>query len=261
MHRQLSEIELLNLEPYKLNVLGVRFISVSVERVLTLFEDVVESDRKESVYFINADCLNISSRDEPYRDILNSQDLVLPDGIGIAMACRMIGERMVANLNGTDLLPHICDMCVSKGYSIFLLGAAETVAARMQANLVKNWPGLNVCGEQHGYFDSETEIDQVLAKINAAKPNIVLVAFGAPHQEKWIDRYKHRVQANLLMGVGGLFDFFSGDKKRAPEWMRNNGLEWLYRLYLEPNRLWKRYILGNPAFIYRVFKWRKTLRR
>lgn len=239
----------------RLVVLDVGFLSISVEKTLELFEQVISSGGKESVSFINADCINISYHDAGYRDILNNQSLVLPDGAGISIACRMIGERLVENLNGTDLLPHICQRAVEKGHSIFLLGAAEQVAARMKVNLERAWPGLNVCGEQHGYFDPDTELDAVIDKINAAQPNIVLVAFGAPRQEKWIHEHRDRINANLLLGVGGLFDFFSGDKKRAPLWMRERGLEWMYRLYLEPGRLWRRYIVGNPVFIYRMLRW------
>ena len=239
----------------KLVLLDVGFLSISMPKALSLIEDTVRQQRKESVSFINADCLNISCSDQEYREILNQQSLVLPDGVGISIVCRMIGERLVANLNGTDLLPHICKMSAKTGYSIFLLGAAPSVAARMKENLEQEYPGISICGEQHGYFDEGVETDAVIEKINSCRPNFVLVAFGAPRQEKWIHRYKDRIDANVLLGVGGLFDFYSGDKKRAPLWMRNNGLEWLYRLYLEPGRLWRRYILGNPLFVYRMFRW------
>ncbi len=245
----------------RLVVLDVGFLSISVEKTLELFEQVISSGGKEAVSFINADCINISYNDSGYRDILNQQSLVLPDGAGISIACRMIGERLVANLNGTDLLPHICRNAAEKGHSIFLLGAAEDVAARMKSNLEQAWPGLNVCGEQHGYFDPDTELDAVIEKINKANPNIVLVAFGAPRQEKWIHENRDRLNANLLLGVGGLFDFFSGDKQRAPQWMRDRGLEWMYRLYLEPGRLWRRYIIGNPVFVYRMLRWTRKQRQ
>lgn len=245
----------------KLVVLDVGFISTSLEKALSMFEEVISRGGKERVSFINADCVNISYTDSQYKEILNSQSLVLPDGAGISIACRMIGERLTANLNGTDLLPHICEISVKHGYSIFLLGAGESVAARVKTNLENAWPGLNICGEQHGYFAPGAETDAVIEKINASKPNILLVAFGAPRQEKWIHEHCERLDVNLMLGVGGLFDFFSGDKQRAPRWMRNNGLEWLYRLYLEPGRLWRRYIVGNPLFIYRMWRWKNKQRK
>ncbi len=240
----------------KLNVLDVEFLSVSMQEALSLIEQVIASGDKQCVSFINADCLNISCKDKEYHQILNSQDFVLPDGAGINIACRLVGERLVANLNGTDLMPELWETSPAKGYRFFLLGAAPGVTSRMKVKLEETYPGIKVVGEQHGYFDRETESDAVIEKINASKPNVLLVAFGAPAQEKWIYQNKDKIDTNLLVGVGGLFDFYSGDKKRAPMWMRKSGLEWMYRLYLEPGRLWRRYIVGNPLFIYRVFKWR-----
>lgn len=245
----------------EISVLDVRFLNISMDRALALLENTIISGGKEAVSFINADCLNISVRDSEYRKLLNSQNIVLPDGAGIRIACRLVGERMAANLNGTDLLPPLCELSKTKGFKIFLLGAAEGVGQRMKANLESTYPGLEIVGEQHGYFNHETDTDKVIENINALNPNIVLVAFGAPRQEKWIRQYIDKIDANLLLGVGGLFDFYSGDKKRAPLWMRNTGLEWVYRLYLEPGRLWRRYIIGNPLFLFRVMRWVRKQKR
>lgn len=240
----------------QLNVLDVNFLSISMDEALGLMSDVIDSGNKECVYFINADCLNISSKDEEYRSILNSQTLVLPDGAGLNIACRMIGERLVANLNGTDLLPELCTVAGVNKYTMFLLGAAPGVAERMKENLQSTYPGLNIVGEHHGYFDHETNSHEVIEQINDASPDIVLVAFGAPRQEKWIHHHKEMINSKLLIGVGGLFDFYSGDKRRAPIWMRQSGIEWMYRLYLEPGRLWRRYIVGNPLFVFRILRWK-----
>ena len=244
----------------KLTVLDVDFLSISMEEALALLQQVIARGEKESVSFINADCLNISCKDIEYRNILHSQSIVLPDGAGINIACRVVGERLVANLNGTDLIPQLWEMAPEKGYRFFLLGAAPGVTDRMKQKLEETYPGIAVVGEQHGYFDHATESDAVIEKINATEANIVLVAFGAPVQEKWIHEHKSKIDCNLVAGVGGLFDFYSGDKKRAPMWMRKSGIEWMYRLYLEPGRLWRRYIIGNPMFIYRVLRWKKAAR-
>jgi len=107
-------------------------------------------------------------------------------------------------------------------------------------------------------FDHETEADEIIEKINQCNPNVVLVAFGAPIQEKWIHKNKDKINSNLIIGVGGLFDFYSGDKKRAPKWMRKVGFEWAYRLFLEPGRLWRRYLIGNPLFMLRVIGARRS---
>lgn len=242
----------------KLNVLDIDFLSISMEEAVALIEQVISVGDKQCVSFINADCLNISCKDQDYHSLLNSQSIVLPDGAGIKIACQMIGEKLEANLNGTDLLPRLWKSSPSKGYSFYLLGAEPGVTERMKQNLEETYPGVHIAGHHHGYFKQGEETEEVIRKINASKPNILLVAFGAPRQEKWIFEHQDKIDSNVLMGVGGLFDFYSGDKKRAPMWMRNTGLEWVYRLYLEPGRLWRRYIVGNPLFVYRVFKWKRT---
>ncbi len=241
----------------RLTLLDVGFLSISKKEALRIICGVIKDESKESVSFINADCLNISARDEEYRTILNSQSIVLPDGAGISIACRLIGKRLRANLNGTDLLPQLCEAAAEENFSLYLLGAAPGVAARMRENLTRTYDGLNIVGEHHGFFDHDQESAQVIEKINAVKPNIVLVAFGAPMQEKWIYKNLQKIDGNVLLGVGGLFDFYSGDKKRAPVWMRKGGVEWVYRLYLEPGRLWRRYIIGNPMFMLRILRWKK----
>lgn len=233
-------------------LLGVRFLNVDLSVILGLLSDVIDEGRQETVSFVNANCLNIASGDGGYRALLNRQDLVLPDGIGVSIGCRMTGTRMAANLNGTDLLPHLCGLAVRKGTPMFLLGAREGVAARMAARLEAQHPGLDVCGHHHGYFQSAEETDAVIERINAAQPGLLLVAMGTPDQERWIETFRERIDARLLVGVGGLFDFYSGDKPRAPRLVRRLGMEWAFRLALEPRRLFRRYVVGNPAFLARV---------
>lgn len=244
----------------RLTLLDVDFLSISMPEALDLIRSVIEEDRKEPVSFVNADCLNISSQDQEYQDILGSQSLVFPDGAGVNIACRMIGERLTANLNGTDLLPELWRMAASEGFSFYLLGAEPGVAERMRDNLEDWYPGIKVIGQHHGYFDHEQESETIIKQINVVRPNILLVAFGAPAQEKWIHDHGRDIDSNVLIGVGGLFDFYSGDKARAPMWMRSAGLEWMHRMYLDPARLWRRYMIGNPLFLYRIWRWKQARR-
>jgi len=203
--------------------------------------------------FVNPDCLNIAYVDAEYRRILLDAARVLPDGIGIHIGCRMLGVALQANVNGTDLFPQLCERAAQTGLGLFLLGARPGIAEAVAANMQAQFPALRIGGVQDGYFDPADE-DVVVDRINASGAAILLVAFGVPRQEKWLARNHARLTAPVRMGVGGLFDFYSGRIPRAPVWMREIGLEWSWRLMQEPGRMWRRYVIGNPLFLYRVWR-------
>jgi N-acetylglucosaminyldiphosphoundecaprenol N-acetyl-beta-D-mannosaminyltransferase len=203
--------------------------------------------------FVNPDCLNIAYKNAEYRDLLLRSDRVLPDGIGIHLACRMLGTPLLANVNGTDMFPRLCGRVAGTGHSIFLLGARPGIAAAAGEAMRKLHPGLKVAGTRDGYYPPSEEA-AVIDEINRSGASILLVAMGAPRQETWIARHRDELTPPVRMGVGGLFDFYSGRIQRAPAWMREIGLEWVYRLLQEPGRMWRRYIIGNPVFLFRVWK-------
>lgn len=203
--------------------------------------------------FVNPDCLNIAYVDAEYRRILLEAARVLPDGIGIHIGCRMLGVALQANVNGTDLFPQLCERAAQTGLGLFLLGARPGIAEAVASNMRAQFTGLRIDGVQDGYFDPAEE-DAVIERINASGAAILLVAFGVPRQETWLARNHHRLKPPLRLGVGGLFDFYSGRIPRAPVWMREIGLEWSWRLMQEPGRMWRRYVIGNPLFLYRVWR-------
>lgn len=207
------------------------------------------------VAFANPDCLNISRRNEAYATVLQNAEMVLPDGIGIKVGCRLQGVAMRDNLNGTDLFPILCEAAERQGLSLFLLGAKPGIAEATAVNMRKRFPSLRIAGTHHGYFEPAAEAE-VIETINAAQADILLVAMGAPQQELFLARWKDQLLAPLRMGVGGLFDYYSDSIARAPVWMREIGMEWVWRIIQEPGRMWRRYVIGNPAFIYRV--WRES---
>ena len=207
------------------------------------------------VAFMNADCINIAARDDRYRRDVEGMDARLPDGVGLALAARMVGARFTDNLNGTDLFPVLCAEAVRRGRSVYFFGGAPGVADRAAAAATRAHPGLKVAGAAHGYGNDEAE---AVARINASGADIVLVAMGAPLQEAFIARHSDALEADLCMGVGGLFDFLAEEKPRAPLPMRRAGMEWTWRLAVEPTRLGRRYLLGNPLFLARAVRdaWR-----
>ncbi|MDS4070022.1 MAG: WecB/TagA/CpsF family glycosyltransferase [Candidatus Competibacter sp.] len=208
---------------------------------------------KSLLAFVNPDCLNIAYTHDRYRTVLQQAARVLPDGIGIKIGCRMRGLGLAANVNGTDLFPRLCERAARDGFSLFLLGARPGIADRVAENMRARYPALTIAGAQHGYFGRDEE-DAIIARINASGAGVLLVAFGVPRQELWLADHHAALTPPVRMGVGGLFDFYSGRIPRAPLWLREIGLEWVWRLIQEPSRMWRRYILGNPLFLYRVWK-------
>ncbi|HEX9166933.1 MAG TPA: WecB/TagA/CpsF family glycosyltransferase, partial [Gemmatimonadales bacterium] len=211
----------------------------------------VESGSPLRVAFVNADCANRAVHDPRYRRAVDTADLVLLDGIGMRIAGWALGRPVRANVNGTDLFPQLCAALSARWGRLFLLGAAPGVAERVSAWVARHFPGVTVVGHQHGFF-SEAEAGQVLATIREARPDVLLVAMGVPRQDVWLAHNLAACGATVGIGVGGLFDFYSGRIPRAPLWMRRAGLEWVYRLYQEPRRMWRRYLIGNVVFLARV---------
>ncbi|MCD4651365.1 MAG: WecB/TagA/CpsF family glycosyltransferase, partial [Candidatus Cloacimonetes bacterium] len=208
-----------------INLLGLDFLNPDMKEAVRIIDDAVAKQQQTNIYFVNPDCFNKTFDDRIYYDILKNTRVVFPDGIGVNIACKLIGKPLRENVNGTDMMPFTCNLCVEKGYSMYLLGAAPGVAEIMRQRLEKKYPGLKIAGVQNGFFDWEKDSADIVSWINESRTDILLVAFGAPKQEKWIDRYGEKIKCPVKIGVGGLFDFYSETKKRAPRWMRDVGLE------------------------------------
>ncbi|MXP26048.1 WecB/TagA/CpsF family glycosyltransferase [Altererythrobacter indicus] len=203
---------------------------------------------RTTINFINAHCINTLYRDQDYQRALDESDLLLPDGSGMRIAAKLSNVAMGDNLNGTDLFPEICASATRSGHAIYLLGGAPGVARDAASTMQDRYPGLQVGGTMHGYFKPEHEAE-VIAEINASGADIVFVGFGVPLQEKWIARNRERLNASIVLGVGGLFDYYSGRIARAPALVRKVGCEWAWRLAMEPRRLANRYLVGNAIFL------------
>ena len=238
-------------KPEIVNFFGVPVRNTTMREAIDWIVAHATDSQAKSLAFVNPDCLNIAWNNADYRAALVEADLVLPDGIGIRLGCRMRGIALQANVNGTDMFPLLCEAAARNRLPIYLLGARPGVARAAADNMAERFPELQIAGTQDGYFPPEEE-ERVVARINRSGARILLVAFGAPRQELWLRRWRERLTTSVNMGVGGLFDFYSGRIRRAPIWMREIGLEWVYRLIQEPGRMWRRYIIGNPLFLLRV---------
>ncbi|HEX4150270.1 MAG TPA: WecB/TagA/CpsF family glycosyltransferase [Pirellulales bacterium] len=236
----------------RFKVLGVEFSDMRSAEAIALTTSLLTHDlgRPQTLYFANAYTLNLAYESDAYRAVLNRADYVFGDGTGVRWAARLQGLRLQDNLNGTDLVPELLSATSGRRFRWYLLGASPDAIARAAANVQRIFPGWELAGYHHGFFDSENE-SRVIDEINRAQPHLLLVAMGNPIQESWIDRHRDRLQARLCIGVGALVDRWAGDLIRAPLWVRRWGMEWIDILRHQPKK-WRRYLLGNPRYLYRV---------
>ncbi|WP_373096453.1 WecB/TagA/CpsF family glycosyltransferase [Zhongshania sp.] len=232
-------------------VFGVEINNVTMNDALATIADSITKRAQKTVFFANAHTLNLAYENANFRELLNKVDYLLPDGSGIEVACRHAGIRRKGNINGTDMLPLLCEQLAASGKSIYMLGGEEGIAKSAMANMKKRYPALRVAGTKNGFFDKNSCAD-VVADINQSQADIVLVGMGQPLQEQWVAEYRDQLETPVVMAVGGLFDFYAEKVSRAPLWLRELGMEWTWRLIQEPGRMWKRYIIGNPLFLIRL---------
>lgn len=188
--------------------------------------------------------------------IFNNSYLNTPDGIGVVFLLRLFGHKNVERVYGPDLLAEICKISPDIGYKHYFLGSTETVLENLRKKLTEKNPGLKIVGSYSPPFraltaDEDTELCQ---EISNSKPDILWVGLGSPKQELWMYNHQGKIDVPVMIGVGAAFDFLSGNKPQAPRWVQRSGFEWLFRLLSEPRRLWKRYLLGYPNFIYLLIK-------
>jgi len=234
-------------------ILGVPVDNLTMAEALDQFEAFVESGRmngrSHQVVTVNADFVKNGLRDPELRFLLQDADLATADGMPLVWGARLLNVPLKGRLAGADLVPRLAERAAQKGYSIFLLGGAPGVAKLAAQKLQACYPGLKIAGLLAPPVSSVLEMDNsILETIRAARPDILLVAFGNPKQEKWIGMYKKQLCVPVMMGVGGTLDFVAGMTHRAPGWMQRSGLEWLFRLIQEPGRLWRRYFSDMVMF-------------
>jgi exopolysaccharide biosynthesis WecB/TagA/CpsF family protein len=227
---------------------GLDLVNARRDDVARAIIDMAVARECATIQFINAHCINMVHSDPAYREALAAADFLLPDGSGIAIAARLAGHESGENLNGTDLFPELCRHAARRGQKIFLLGGRPGIAARAAQEMCDRFPDLQIAGTRQGFWPAASE-DALIDSINASGAAILLVGMGVPLQEKWIARMRHRLNVRVVMGVGGLFDYYSGAIPRAPLLFRKLGCEWAWRLLQEPRRLFRRYVLGNPKFL------------
>lgn len=239
----------------KVDILGVAVDEVDTAGVESAILDCIKAVRKEVFAYANVHAVNLARKDGRFRKFLNESRIVYCDGEGIRVGARLLGERLPPRTALTRWVWDLGDLFQEKGTTVYLLGGRP----RNVGTAVERWrgryPRLKLVGYHHGYFDkSGRESEEVLRLINNVGPDVLFVGFGMPEQEFWIDQNIADLHVNAILPCGGMIDYLSGATRMPPAWMTGVGLEWVHRLAQDPARLWRRYLLGNPAFMLNILR-------
>ena len=231
-------------------VLDTFIDAISWEDAMHTIDRWVKSRESRYVCLCNVHSVVTATRDEVFRDVLERADMATADGIPVTWAMRGLGFSAQERISGPDLMWKYCEIAGQEGRSVYFYGNTQQTLDALSDRMKREFPHLHVAGTYSPPFRALTqrEDDEVVARINASGAAVVFISLGCPKQELWMAQHRDRIRA-VMIGVGAAFDFHAGVVKRARPWMRRFGLEWLYRLYCEPRRLWKRYLVTNTLFI------------
>ncbi len=209
----------------------------------------------------NAHLVMLAEHDSRFADAMQEADLAVPDGVSVVMASRVLGVPIPERVTGGDLMERMCREAAHYGFRVYFLGGLPGSAVMAAHNLRARYPGLCICGTSCpplGFENRPSEQARILREIDAASPDLLCVAFGAPRQEIWMQQNRAHLNVGAILPVGAAFDTQAGLRRRAPRWVQAIALEWLFRLLMEPRRLGRRYLIGNTQFILLVLRqWRQ----
>lgn len=230
----------------RIEVLGCPMDVASMDSTVNTIKCAVSAGRFTQHVVVNVAKL-VNMRDDPQlKESVHSCDIINIDGMGVVLGARFLGYSVPERVAGVDLFHELLKMSQENQFSVFLLGATDEVVSKATSNILELYPNLIVAGHHHGYFwnDEETLVN----KIRTSGAKLLFVAITSPKKENFINRWRNQLGVDFVMGVGGTFDVVAGKVKRAPKWMQQYGLEWLYRVIQEPGRMWKRYLTTNLKF-------------
>jgi len=233
----------------RIAVLNVMIDVVTMKEAVLRVEEFIDAQEPHLVVTPNAEMIMMANEDECLARIINNADLVVPDGAGVVWAARYNDDVMPERVAGYDLVQNLLIVAATKKYRIYMLGGAPDIVDKAKLVAEERYPGVQIVGTRHGFFTKNDE-PEIVRNIKICRPDILLVALGVPRQEKWLSEYNTQIKAPVAIGVGGTFDVMAGTVRRAPLWMQNANLEWLYRLISEPKRAIR--MLALPHFVMRV---------
>lgn len=233
------------------DILGVPINNVTHNEAVELVCSYLNGNDKRMIFTPNPEFVMAARKDKEFMDILNKGDLLVPDGIGVVIASKLLGAPLKERVAGYDLVQAVFDKIKDRDKTVYFLGGGNGIAESARAKMEEKHKGIKIVGVHNGYFD-EKEEKLLIEEINRLKPDLVLVGIGFPRQEKWIYKHREELNAKAFIGVGGSFDAMSGNVKRAPDIFIKLGLEWFYRLIKQPSRFFR--MLQLPLFLLTVIK-------
>lgn len=243
----------------KQQLLNTYVNNLTMSETIDAVEELIKSEKKSYVVAINVDVV-IKIENDPYlKKIVDNADLVLVDGKPLVWISNFYGNPLKAKISGSDLVPLLCEEASKKQYSIFIIGGKEGVAEQAKQNLEKRLPGIRIVGTYaptYGFEKNDAELNKINTLLSEAKPDLLIACFGCPKQEKWIFENISKYDAKVSICAGATVDFLAGNIKRAPRWMSEHGLEWLYRFLQEPKRMFKRYFIDDMKIFRLILKYK-----
>ena len=238
-------------------IAGIKIDNVTMEESIRFIDQCIR--KKSSVHIVtpNVDHIVRLQRDKEFQEIYKKADLVLADGMPLLWAAKFLGMPFKEKISGSDLFPKLCQNAADQGHRLFLLGGRSGAVEKCSEILKENYPNIHISGvysPAFGFENDECENEKIIKLIKKSNPDILCVGLGSPKQEKWIYRHRNDLNVPVAIGIGITFEYTAGIVKRAPTWMQQNGLEWLWRLLMEPSRLWKRYLVDDLPFFYLIVK-------
>ena len=237
----------------KINIGGTHISDITLNETMNLFDEWIFQKQQKRICVTPVNCVVWASKNASLKELYNSADLTLCDGVPLIWASHFLGKNKIrGRVTGLDLLPQYIERCYQNNFSMFFLGATEGVALDYQAQLEKQFPGIKIVGVYSPPFASQFSAEEnkkMVDLINTAKPDILWVSLTAPKQDYWIHQNYQQLNSYINIGIGAALDVAAGRIDRAPMWMQQNGLEWLYRFIKEPKRLFKRYFIEAPAIV------------
>ncbi|TCS78752.1 WecB/TagA/CpsF family glycosyltransferase [Pectinatus cerevisiiphilus] len=236
------------------NILGTKVTSITMQQAVETAVQFIEAKHNYMIATANAEMIMRATKDQELKEILNKVNLVIPDGAGTVWASNYLGVHMPERVAGFDLVQNLLQLAPSKGWRVFFFGSAPGVAEKAKLKAQQDYPGIEIVGVRNGFFTAADD-KAIVAEINAAKPDLLLVALGVPKQEKWLYKHLPELDCALSIGVGGTLDVMAGVMKRAPLWMQKAKLEWLFRGMMQPKRAGR--LMALPKFVNAVRVWKK----